>query len=402
MTNSIVSVVGDNMTSSILSDVSGNPVHSAGYEFTVSLEIREKQQKNQYCAVPRGGSGIFKLRCNTDKELMITVKQTPPPNMPILFINRCFGVLLSPGKVERHADMHLLDMVSMGYTKCNHTSSVEDPLSPYVVRAEWKANDKNFEQFNVEAAKLQITIAIDLVMQGIQDPVRFVVESFISIQSQNETRFMDQLRFNRKVSSMAFYLQLKDRGDGSWEVSSIDPSEEIAETSSLIYSQSSSIFKNALSGFYPKMPRSTSNDSMDEDSSGDQSSDGDEPLLSGTGDVPKECKEEILREWDQVIQEWDQNKKPKNLAALVRLGIPETYRNQIWKRLIEIDDDNDLIKRYCILLAQESKSESVIQRDIHRTFPAHKFFRDIGGSGKLFFIGHFIFRQGSNDFNTFV
>lgn len=314
--------------------------------------------------------------------------------MPILFINRCFGVLLSPGKVERHADMHLLDMVSMGYTKCNHTSSVEDPLSPYVVRAEWKANDKNFEQFNVEAVRLQITIGIDLVMQGIQDPVRFVVESFVSIQSQTETRFMDQLRFNRKVSSMAFYLQLKDRGDGSWEVSSIDPSEELIEPSSLIYAQSSSIFRNALSGLYPKMPRSTSTDSMDEDSSGDQSSDGDEPLLSGTGDVPKECKEEILREWDQVIQEWDQNKKPKNLAALVKLGIPETHRNQIWKRLIDIDDDNELIKKYCSLLAQETKSESVIQRDIHRTFPAHKFFRDIGGSGET--LAFFPLRSGRN------
>lgn len=379
MTNSIASVVGDNMTSSILSDISGNPVNSAGYEFTVSLQIREKLPKTQYCAVPRDRSG-FKLRCNTDKELTITVKQAPPPTMPILFINRCFGVLLSPGKVTRHADMQLLDMVSMGYTKCNHTSSVEDPLSPYVVRAEWKANDKSFDQLNVESAKLSITIGIDLVIQGIQEPVRFVIESSVSIQPQNEIRIMDHFNFSRKTLSMAFYLHLKDNGDGGWEVGSIDPSEEIHEPNSLAYAQPSSILKNL--GFYPKMTRSTSVVSIEDDSPNDYSSDGDEPLLSGTGEVPKECSEEILLEWDRVIQEWEHNKKPKNLANLVRLGIPETHRNQIWKRLTHIDDDAELINQYCGLLTQETKFESVIQRDIHRTFPAHKFFRDIGGSGE--------------------
>lgn len=380
MTNSVASIAGDNMTSSVLSDITGNPVNAAGYEFTVSLQIREKLPKAQYCAVPKDRSG-FKLRCNTDKELMITVKQSPPPHLPILFINRCFGVLLSPGKVERHADMQLLDMVSMGYTKCNHTSSVEDPLSPYVVRAEWKANDKNFEQLNVETAKLQITVGIDLVIQGIQEPVRFVIESTVSIQPQNELRIMDHFNFSRKTLSMTFYLQLKDSGDGSWEVSSIDPSDEIVEPTSLAYTQTSSILKNW--GIYSKMTRSTSVVSMEDDSPNDYSSDGDEPLLSGTGEVPKECSDEIRLEWDRVIQEWEHNKKPKNLANLVRSGIPETHRNQIWKRLTNVDDDTELINKYCCLLTQESKFESVIQRDIHRTFPAHKFFRDIGGSGEL-------------------
>lgn len=166
MTASVVSGMGEStnvMTSSVLSDISGNPINSAGYEFIVSLQIREKMAKTSYTAVPRDRSG-FKLRCNTDKELTITVNQSPPPNLPVLCIERCFGVLLNAGKLVRQADMQLLDMVTMGYAKPEHSiqnqTSNSTPYSPYVIKAEWKANDKNFEQLNIESSKLSITVAV--------------------------------------------------------------------------------------------------------------------------------------------------------------------------------------------------------------------------------------------------
>lgn len=385
MTASVVSGIGESnnvMTSSVLSDVSGNPVNSAGYEFTVSLQIREKMGKTSYSAVPRDRSG-FKLRCNTDKELTITVTQSPPPNLPVLFIDRCFGVLLNPGKLVRQADMQLLDMVNMGYTKSEQSiqnqAANATPCSPYVIRAEWKANDKNFEQLNIESAKLSITVAIDLVINGIQEPVRFVIETAVIIQSQNEMRLMDVVFSSKKSMSQRFYLQLKDSGDGGWEVSSIDPSDEIVEPATSSTSQPSSFMKNW--GF--KLVRSTSTISIEQDDSpGDYSSDGDEPLLSGTGEVPKDCPQDVLDEWNPIMsQNWDE-KKPRNLAPLVRMGIPETLRNKIWQRLANVDNNTQLIDVYRVLLTQETKCESVIQRDINRTFPANKLFKDIGGSGQ--------------------
>lgn len=36
---------------------------------------------------------------------------------------------------------------------------------------------------------------------------------------------------------------------------------------------------------------------------------------------------------------------------------------------------------FCIF-TKETKCETVIQRDIHRTFPAHKCFKESGGSGQ--------------------
>lgn len=62
------------MLGSITSDLIGNPLTSAMYEFNVSLEIKEKVTKNSYTNVVRDRA-LFKLRTNTDKEVLVTVKQ---------------------------------------------------------------------------------------------------------------------------------------------------------------------------------------------------------------------------------------------------------------------------------------------------------------------------------------
>ncbi len=381
------------MMTSITSDITGNPLTSAEYEFIVSLEIREKVTKNAFTSAPRDRSS-FRLRCNTDKQVSITVKQTQSNKLPALFIERCFGVLLSPGKLVRQADMRLLDMVSMGYVKIDPpqgqgsnatnattatTTTANACLQPYNIRAEWKANDKNFEKLNFESQKMYITVAVDLVIKGIQEPVRFVIETPVSIQPQNEIRLMDHFFAGKKTMLTRFYLQLKDNGDGGWEVNSIDPSEEIIEQTS---GQGGSILKNLGINHFSRMVRSTSNVSIDDDTPTDYSSDGDEPLLSGTGEVSKDCSQDTLDEWGPIIQEWDGEKRPKNLAHLVRLGVPEALRGKIWQKLCNMENKVEMTDRYRVLLTKDTKCETVIQRDIHRTFPAHKFFRETGGSGQ--------------------
>lgn len=373
------------MTGSITSDATGNQLSSAGYDFSVSLQIREKIAKNNYTAATRDRS-CFKLRCNTDKEIAITVKQTPSTLLQPLLIERCFGVLLSPGKLVRQADMQLLDMVMMGYEKPPSSTpaiATISPLAPYIIRAEWLANDKNFEQLNSESAKMYITIAVDLVIKGIREPVRFIIETSVIVQPQSEMRLMDHFSFSGSKKSMMqrFYLQLKDSGEGSWEVVSIDPSDEIIEKSTSGSGQSS-LLKNFGINSFSKMVRSTSAVSIEQDDSADEySSDGDEPLLSGTGEVSQDCSQETLDEWKPMLMEWNE-KRPKSLAALVRNGIPEALRGNVWQRLANVEDSARIIDMYRVLLTKETKCEDVIQRDIHRTYPAHKKFRDTGGTGE--------------------
>lgn len=131
------------------------------------------------------------------------------------------------------------------------------------------------------------------------------------------------------------------------------------------------------------MVRSTSVISLgDDDSPTDYSSDGDEPLLSGTGDVSKDCPQESLDEWGPILQEWLETKRPKNLSALVRIGIPEALRGKVWQKLANVENNTEMTERYRVLITMDTSCEQIILRDIHRTFPAHKFFRETGGIGQ--------------------
>ncbi|XP_050337133.1 rab GTPase-activating protein 1-like isoform X1 [Bactrocera neohumeralis] len=398
MTCSLTSAIDSNMMNSVTSDVSGNPLNTAGYEFIVSLEIREKVAKNSFSAVPRDRN-CFKLRANIDKEVIITVKQTPSNILQPLFIERCFGVLLSPGKLVRQGDMQLIDMVNMSYQLPTTTAgggnanaativgvgaadnaggSGAPPLClyPYVIRAEWKANEAAFEQLNVEASKNFLTVAVDIVVRGIRDPVRFVIETPVVIQSASEIRIMDHF-ISKRPMTLRFYLQLERTTDEfSWKVNSIDPSEEINEPQ-----QPSSLLKFGMNNL-SRIVRSSSIVSIEDDCPTDYSSDGDEPLLSGTGEVSKDCSQDKLDEWDPILKEWDSEKRPKNLAPLVRLGIPEALREKIWQKLANVEGKTEMLDMYKILITKETKCETVIQRDIHRTFPAHKCFKESGGSGQ--------------------
>lgn len=376
LTCSITSSAVDNsmMIASITSDLTGNPLTAAMYEFNVSLEIKEKVAKNSYSNVARDRS-LFKLRTNTDKEVCVTVKQVPSENLPPLFIERCFGVLLSPGKLVKQADMQLLDLVNMGYIKSDNISHPH--MLPYQIRAELKANDKAFEQLNLESQKMYLTVAIDLVIKGIQEPVRFIIETQVTILSQNEMRFMESLFQNKRPLLVKFYIQLKENGEGTWILDSIDHSDEIVDP------PQQSLLNLKIKNF-SKMVRSTSVVSIDFDDlspEGDGDSD-DEPLLSGTGEVSRECSQDRWDEWNPIIAEWTNEKRPKVLTNLVRNGVPEALRCQVWQKLAQVDNRTEMIDRYRVLITKETKCENVILRDINRTFPAHKFFKESGGVGQ--------------------
>lgn len=251
---------------------------------------------------------------------------------------------------------------------------------PYQIRAEWKANDKAFEQLNTETQKKCLTVAVDLVIKGIQEPVRFVIETSVMILSQSELRIVQNLFTNKRLLVMHYYLTLKENGEGTWEVKSIDHSDEIVEPQP---PASLSLNLNFKSWTYRT---SASVQSMDfDDSSPDYSSDGDEPLLSGTGEVSKDCPSALLDDWNEILVEWDRDnldRRPKNLANLVRCGIPDILRGAIWQKLANVENKVDMTDSYRVLITKETNCENVIQRDINRTFPAHDFFKKCGGAGQ--------------------
>ncbi|XP_050073438.1 rab GTPase-activating protein 1 [Anopheles maculipalpis] len=417
MTTSLAESGANVMLSSVTSDTAGNPIQSAMYEFAVSVEIKEKERNSSYVTVPRDVKSSFRLRSKTDKEVCITVRQVPSDRFPSLLIERCFGVLLSPGRIVRQADMQLLDMVSMGYVKpldggansasngpgngsntgantacnSNNTSgtggSVPSPANfsqfPYQIKAEWKAHA--FEPLNMETPKKALTVAVDLVIKGIQEPVRFVIETSVAILSQSELRIVPNMFTNKRPLLLHYYLTLRENGEGTWEVDSIDHSDEIVEPQAPSTTSSLSLNFNFKNWTFRNSASVQSMQDFDEPSPTDYSSDGDEPLLSGTGEVSRNCTAAQLDEWQGIILEWYQEgpeKRPRNLPNLVRMGIPEPLRGTVWQRLACVENRTEMFDSYRVLITKETSCETVIQRDINRTFPAHKFFKENGGTGQ--------------------
>ena len=86
----------------------------------------------------------------------------------------------------------------------------------------------------------------------------------------------------------------------------------------------------------------------------------------------------------QVLQSWSHGpNRPRQLASLVQAGVPEALRGEVWQRLSGASERMEsFIENYRILVTKESPDEKVIFRDIHRTFPAHEFFKESGGVGQ--------------------
>ncbi|KAM3966598.1 GTPase activating protein and centrosome-associated [Aphomia sociella] len=334
-----------------------------------TVDIKETDAKGTFSPVPKERLG-FKLRGGIDKEVIINVRQvtnnvqvepddSQSPYTGGLHIERCFGILLAPGRSVKHSDMRLLEMVSgsAGGSSCS-------------VCAYWNAGESALAAFNVasgDGAPAYMSLALDLVIRGIPDPLRLVIETPVKIYPPTE-RFW---YYFKKQLVQQFYINLKETVDSTgqlqYEVASMDTSGEI-DRSRLPLSLSSLLPSPLSSAPAPPSPS-------------EPDSDGDEPLLSGTGEVSKDCGEDVLVNWAQVLRSWT-GPRPRALNQLVRVGVPEALRGEVWLRLAGIDQNDKLMETYRTLISKECPFEAVIQRDIARTFPAHDFFREAGGLGQ--------------------
>jgi len=78
-------------------------------------------------------------------------------------------------------------------------------------------------------------------------------------------------------------------------------------------------------------------------------------MLSGSGEVSKECPDRELESWTDLLAKWtDANVRPKQLASLVKQGIPEALRGEVWQRLTITDSDEELMNNYRILISKVS------------------------------------------------
>lgn len=339
------------------------------FTFSVSLEIKEDDGKGYFSAVPKDKDRqCFKLRQGIDKKIVICVQQTANKE---LAIERCFGLLLSPGKDVRNSDMHLLDLESMGKSSDGKS---------YVITGSWNPKSPHFQVVNEETPKdkvLFMTTAVDLVITEVQEPVRFLLETKVRVCSPNERLFWP---FSKRSTTENFFLKLKQIKQKE-KKNNADTLYEVV----CLESESERERRKTTASPSVRLPQSGSQSSMipspPED---DEEEDNDEPLLSGFGDVSKECAEKILETWGELLSKWHLNLsvRPKQLSSLVRSGVPEALRGEVWQLLAGCHNSDHLVEKYRVLITKESPQDSAITRDINRTFPAHDYFKDTGGDGQ--------------------
>uniref|UniRef100_A0A8C7RXM1 Rab GTPase-activating protein 1 n=1 Tax=Oncorhynchus mykiss TaxID=8022 RepID=A0A8C7RXM1_ONCMY len=334
------------------------------FTFTVSLEIKEDDGKGTFSAVAKDkDKNSFKLRPGMDKKIVIYVQQTSNKE---LAIERCFGLLLSPGKNVKNSDMHLLDLESMGKSSDGKS---------YIITGSWNPNTPQFQAVNEETPKdkfMYMTTAVDLVITEVEEPVRFLLETRVRVCSPNERLFWP---FSKRNYTETYYLKLrqmerKSNNDTLYEVLSLESESERERKKT---TASPNILQSSSHGsMVPSPPED------------DEEEDNDEPLLSGSGDVSKECAEKILETWGDLLSKWHLNLsvRPKQLPALVRSGVPEALRGEVWQLLAGCHNNDHQVEEYRTLITKESPQDSAITRDINRTFPAHDYFKDTGGDGQ--------------------
>ncbi|CAF1576783.1 unnamed protein product [Adineta ricciae] len=351
-------------------------VFDGAIKFRCFFDIKEENIDSKgnltFNSVSRPEKNVFNLRKNHRKSVSVILQQIRGTPMNI---DRCFGLLLAQGRNVRASDMQLLDLETMGKG---------DDARSYVVRGYWNPLSRAFKDLihlneeTPKGARVFFTVGLDIVINGISEPVRFLIEAkarIIETSRSNDTTSQDigdtiwssfkkVTQFTEEFDMIVKQVSpTSSHPDQIYEVVSLESKTE-AERRSKLQRLSSTIPTNKTAG--------------DDDES-------DEMIISGFGHVSKECDADVLNNWNEILMKWRKNysERPSGLQNLVRKGVPEALRGEVWQLLAgSVTNEKEMIDTYRLLLTKESSSDRIIINDLNRTFPAHEYFKEQGGIGQ--------------------
>ncbi|KFD55832.1 hypothetical protein M513_03271 [Trichuris suis] len=261
------------------------------FTFEAQLNIKEKDDKGNLCSSPQEKC-CFKLRRSREKLVTFIVSQLGGPRS--LVVEKCFGLLLAAGRNVKSADMQLLD---------------------------------------VAKTRVFMTVATDVLFADVPEPLRFSVCCRVRIFDENE-RFWN---LKGKPVTERYHLEIQqletanDDAPSGFSVVRFDADDHSVST---VRRSSKGILVNLVAP-------------PDENES-----DSDEPLLSGSGEVSSECSDLVRANWHECLSKWSENleKRPKEMVSLIRNGIPDRLRGDVWQLLAGCHEVPQLSKSYYSLL----------------------------------------------------
>ncbi|CAD5234344.1 unnamed protein product [Bursaphelenchus xylophilus] len=326
------------------------------HEFDMFLEIKEEDDNGSgftFCPVE---TNCFKFRKDRKRKFVAVIKQTKGPRD--LCIRKCFGFLLAAGRYLRESDMQLLD---------SQESQQLDNNTVFQIEAPWNPRARNFEVLNIETPKETrafMTVAVDVIFDGVDESVRYSMECRARVVHQ-----MESFPFSQRVPVVEHFFMKLMVVDGKSKITSFESAAQRERSQGL--ANGKSLEKMPIQLIHP---------------TNDDESDSDEPLLSGSGVVNRAISDETFKEWNEMVAGWElkPQERPQVLSELMMAngGIPDVLREKVWPLLSKAILDVELEQTYHMLLEKESVAEQVIMRDIHRTFPAHDYFKKADGEGQ--------------------
>ncbi|XP_047134401.1 rab GTPase-activating protein 1 isoform X1 [Hydra vulgaris] len=355
-------------------------VESYLFKFIITLDLWEEDGKGSYQQVARD-KNYFKLRKELQRKVVFEIEQ---PSFPKIKIQRCFGLLLAQGRDVAEQELHLLPEL-----KTDHR-----PGDRVIISGHWNPMLDQWKMLNTDTGKdnrIYMTVAADIVLENLQEPIRILKEVKVRVFNTNEKFWNPSKPKIQDEYQLQVFEKLNENGVRCFVKKSFLSSQEKEKAQHFSFRSVSSLWKNTnVPHQVTQNDKENSNDIEFADHNdevfeveGDQD---DEPLLSGTGNLHEEFSLEHIATCENILKEWEETNIKPNVSFLMNLlqtGFPDFLRAKLWELIIGLENNSDLLKSYEYLIEKESPQEQVIIWDFKRTFPSHEFFKEAGGKGQM-------------------